>query len=333
MTRSDSFQQSEPVRHLRSVLEPAPDDAMTLPRISIVTPSFNQGQFLESTIQSVISQRYPNLEYAVIDGGSTDESPAIIEKYRDHFHFSCCEPDGGHYAALNKGFSHSSGEIMAWLNSDDLYFPWTLRTVSSIMTAHPEIEWLTTVRPAYWDYYGFCIDVDYGLPGFSREAFLDGCYVKPNPDGLDLLALYPTVQQESTFWRRSLWEKAGARIRTEFKLAADFDLWGRFYQHADLYGTNAPLAGFRFQHTQKTSQWAEYVADARKSLHLLRQEVGWSPNRLRRLAIHWRLDKIPYLRRYIIRSYGYRGKQVVRRTPGRPEASWELRELTFLTNP
>jgi len=306
---------------------------VTAPRISIVTPSFNQGEFLEATIQSVISQQYPNLEYILVDGGSTDASPAIIEKYRTHFHFSCSEPDGGHIAALNKGFGHATGEIMAWLNSDDMYFPWTLRSVASIMTAFPQIQWLTSVRPACWDYHGFCTAVEHQHPAFSKEAFLDGCYIAPNPDRLgDMLALYPPVQQESTFWRRSLWDKAGAHVRTEFKLAADFDLWGRFYEHADLYGTYAPLAGFRLQFAQKTSQWSDYVADARKSLELLRQRTGWSPNRFRRLAIRFRLDEIPHFRKYVIQRCAYRGTNVVRQNQNRPDASWALRDLTYFRN-
>jgi glycosyltransferase involved in cell wall biosynthesis len=307
---------------------------VTVPKISIVTPSFNQGKFLESTIQSVVGQQYPNLEYVLIDGGSTDESPAIIDKYRQDCHFACSEPDGGHIAAINKGFSHTTGEIMAWLNSDDMYFPWTLRTVASIMTAFPEIEWLSTLRPAYWDYHGYCIDVGHAIPGFSKEAFLDGCYIQTtNPDGQgDMLSLYPTLQQESTFWRRSLWERAGGQMRTEFKLAADFDLWGRFYEHGMLYGTRAPLAGFRFQFAQKSAQRDAYFADARKSLELLRQRVGWLPNKLRRRAIRFRLDEIPHFRGYVTRRIQYRGLSVVRREPSRPEAYWKVLESTFFRN-
>jgi glycosyltransferase involved in cell wall biosynthesis len=304
---------------------------MTPPKISIVTPSFNQGKFLESTIQSVLSQEYSNLEYVVIDGGSTDESPAIIEKYRDRLHFACSEPDGGHISAINKGFSHTSGEIMAWLNSDDMYFPWTLRTVSSIMTALPQIEWLTTLRPAYWDYHGFCIDVGTDIPGFSREAFLDGCYIAPTPKGSgDMLGYYPPLQQESTFWRRSLWERAGGQVDTQFKLAADFDLWGRFYEHGELYGTSAPLAGFRLQYTQKTKQWSAYVADAQKSIDGLRKRLGWKSDKGRRIGMRLRLDQIPVLRGKFINRFAYNGLRVNRRDANRPEAAWDVQPVKFL---
>src|ERR1700674_5632659 len=97
--------------------------------ISIVTPSFNQARFVEETIHSVLDQEYPNLEYIIIDGGSTDGSVEIIEKYRPRIHCFVSEADSGHAHALNKGFAQTNGEIMAWINSDDKYLPWTLRTV------------------------------------------------------------------------------------------------------------------------------------------------------------------------------------------------------------
>ena len=128
------------------------------PKISIVTPSFNQAKFLENTIQSIFLQNYPNIEYIVIDGGSGDISVDIIKKYADQLHFWCSELDGGQYDAINKGFSKASGDILCWLNSDDMYFPWTLKTVASIMTQFPQVEWLTTSQLGLWDAQGFCID-------------------------------------------------------------------------------------------------------------------------------------------------------------------------------
>src|SRR5215216_5318512 len=93
------------------------------PKVSIITPSFNQGQFLEASIRSVLEQDYPDIEYMIVDGGSTDNSAEIIQKYQDRLTWWVSEKDKGHADALNKGFSHATGEILAWLNSDDIYFP------------------------------------------------------------------------------------------------------------------------------------------------------------------------------------------------------------------
>src|SRR5688500_10091346 len=108
---------------------------MRFPKISIITASYNQGRFLEKTILSVLSQHYPNLDYIIIDGGSTDGSVEIIKRYAGQLSYWCTEPDKGQYNAINKGFAKASGEIMGFLNADDLYLPWTLSTIASIFTA------------------------------------------------------------------------------------------------------------------------------------------------------------------------------------------------------
>lgn len=297
-----------------------------------MTPSLNQADFLEATIQSILSQNYPNLEYIIIDGGSRDGSLEIIKKYERHLHFWCSEPDGGHYDAVNKGFAHSTGEIMSWLNSDDMYFPWTLRTVGSLMSDLPEVEWLTTLLPGFWDWHGFCRGFS-RMPGYSREAFLDGRYLpdgaKPaipilgSPDTLD------SIQQESTFWRRSLWEKIGSRISTEFKLAGDFDLWSRFYAHADLYGTTSPLGGFRFQANQRSRHLEDYIAEAERSLSTMRERFNWSPKLSRKAALTLKLDKIPKLWWFTYGMYCYSGKKVVREKKDSPDSFWNVEEHTF----
>ena len=110
------------------------------PRISVVTPSFNQGAFLEETLRSVLDQGYPNLEYFVIDGGSTDASVDIIRNYASRLTYWVSESDQGQYDAINKGFARSMGEIMAWLNSDDKYLPWTFSIAGEISATRPEVE-------------------------------------------------------------------------------------------------------------------------------------------------------------------------------------------------
>ena len=293
------------------------------PKISIVTPSFNQAQFLEATIESILHQKYPNLEYIIIDGGSTDGSQEIIKKYEKDLHFWCSEPDAGQYDAINKGFAKSTGEIMTWLNSDDMYCPWALRTVASIFCELPQVEWLTTLNPLKWDWYGLCINSRL-IPGFSKEGFLDGCYLHQGEKSLG------AIQQESTFWRRSLWKKAGKCITTEFKLASDFDLWCRFFTHAELYGTTSPLGGFRSQMNQRSTQTELYKVEAEKSLKRMRSLFEWHPNIYRSLLLNLRLYKLPKLRRFSTLVCGYKAKKIIRKKLDSPDGFWDIEQYKFL---
>src|SRR5215212_2689652 len=110
-----------------------------LPKVSIITPSFNQGQFLEASMLSVLEQDYPNIEYIIVDGGSKDESVEIIKKYQEHFVWWVSEKDKGHADALNKGFSHATGDILAWLNSDDVYFPQAVSEAAAILQSRSDV--------------------------------------------------------------------------------------------------------------------------------------------------------------------------------------------------
>lgn len=200
------------------------------PKISIITPNYNQGAYLEETILSVVGQNYPNLEYIVIDGGSTDNSIDIIKKYSDQITYWESTPDKGMYDAIQKGFNKSTGEIMAWINSDDMYLPKSLFSVAEIFTSFKEVNWLLGF-PVFYDSYGRLVECAHSFRQWSKYDFYIGHF--------------KWIQQESVFWRRTLWEKAGNCINTGLKYAGDFDLWNKFFLHDKLYVTTALLSGFR----------------------------------------------------------------------------------------
>jgi glycosyltransferase involved in cell wall biosynthesis len=238
-------------------LAPALPDGSCWPRLAIVTPSYNQGDFLEETIRSVLLQGYPDLEYVLIDGGSTDHSREIIEKYSPWLSHWVSEVDRGQYHAINKGFAKTSGEIMAWLNSDDKYAPNAFAAMGQVFSQFPSVEWVSSLRRILWDAEGREMRCR-PLPGFSREAFWSGEYgVGPFQSAW--------IQQESTCWRRSLWERAGHRVDDSLQMAGDFELWTRFYQHAQLYGIVGRLGGFRVHAGQKTELGLPlYLEEAKK---------------------------------------------------------------------
>lgn len=207
------------------------------PLISIVTPSFNQGRFLEQTIRSVLDQNYPNLEYAVQDGGSTDNSVAVMEKYRDKLVHAESRRDNGQAHAINLGFAHATrGEIMAYLNSDDLLLPGSLDYVADYFAKHPEVDAV----------YGHRVMID-------PDGMEVGRWVLPgHSDRMLVWADY--VPQETLFWRRRLWEKAGGWIDESFHFALDWDMLLRF-RDAGARFVRLPrfLGAFRVHPSQKTT--------------------------------------------------------------------------------
>jgi glycosyltransferase involved in cell wall biosynthesis len=199
------------------------------PKISIITPVYNQVNYIEATIQSVLGQHYANLEYIIVDGGSTDGTLEIIKKYESQIAHWISEPDNGMYDALHKGFALSTGEIMGWINSDDTLLPNALNEVSKVFHDLQTVSWIQGLHTLI-DLKGDIIEVSKPRK-FSQLQFLNNDYM--------------WIQQESTFWRRSLWEKAGAKINTSLKLAGDFELWFRFFQHERLYNCNVSIGAWR----------------------------------------------------------------------------------------
>lgn len=218
--------------------------------MSVVTPSMNQAAYLEECIDSVLSQGYPKLEYVVIDGGSTDGSIEIIRRYEKHLTYWQSQPDSGPYAAVNAGFARTSGEVMTWINSDDKYPKGALLKAGWLFATEPDAEWITG-RPLIWSPQGFAESVHVGPLAHSQTSFLAGHYDDPY------------IQQEGTFWRRTLWERAGGALNTDLELAADLELWVRFFRFAPLHCVDAFLGGFRQHGNQRSVLRREgYVLEA-----------------------------------------------------------------------
>lgn len=253
---------------------------MNYPKISIITPVYNQVQFIETALQSVLNQNYPNLEYIVVDGGSIDGTLDIIEKYRSSITTIISEPDNGIYDALNKGFKISTGEIMAWINADDRYHSRSLFTVAEIFSVFREIEFLMGHKTTY-DVSDRCF-VNGGLNNWSKYDF----FIYENHWG---------IQQESTFWRRSLWQRAGAYISNDYKLAGDCELWTRFLidANAQLYMTNALLGGFRVRENQLGASEAGKGYD--REVRTIYAKYNKSKEELRTLR------KINFYKKYLIK--------------------------------
>jgi len=185
----------------------------TLPKISVIVPSFNQAKYLELTLRSILDQNYTDLELIVIDGGSKDESPDIIRKYEQHIKFWCSEPDGGQTQGLIKGFSHATGEVQCFLNSDDLFEANVLHEVGHYFAKHSDVD--AVYGNTLWiDFEGKAIRPQREIP-FSRFIFL---------------YTYNYIPGMSMFWRRRIYDLAGG-LNADFQLAFDADLWMRFSDH------------------------------------------------------------------------------------------------------
>lgn len=253
-----SFSFGQSIRHSANIRMPEEAPAPnSLPGIAIVTPNRNYGQTLGHTVRSVLDQHYPILDYIVVDDGSTDDSRPILESIHHPSFRWKARPNGDQYSAINEGFASTHGEIMGWINSDDVMMPWTLATVAGIFAQFPEVDWIM------------------GVPAVIQSgAVQQVATVRPYPRDALRLALHTggnrwLVQQESCFWRRRLWEKAGP-LRPEFGLAADFELWMRFAAECELVCCSALLGAFTVHGANRSRiHRSQYEADMNRAVSTL----------------------------------------------------------------
>jgi len=226
------------------------------PRISIVTPSFNHARFIGRTVDSVLGQSGDfDLEYLVIDGASTDGTLTLLRAYGDRLRW-ISERDEGQVDAINKGLRLASGEILSWINSDDVLSPGALARVALAFAAHPESEWV----------HGRCRIVDENGREVRRWISLYK-HVRCLRHSLDSLLTENYVSQMTVFWRRSAWDAVGP-LDPSLRLAFDYDLWLRLARRGPpVYLGDAPVASFRWYETSKSGagfrrQFAEDAAVA-----------------------------------------------------------------------
>jgi glycosyltransferase involved in cell wall biosynthesis len=231
-------------------------------KFSIITPTYNCEKYLPETIESIISQKGKfDVELIFVDNLSSDNTRGIIEHFMKNvndklYPIRCdsviikliAEKDEGMYDAINKGFHEATGDIYAWANSDDVYFPGAFDIVANVFNRYQQIQWLKGIT-SY-------IDEDSKLTRFGNCYLYDRNWIK---NGIYGRKLY-FIQQSSTFWRPGLWKKVGG-LDSNLKLAGDFGLWIRFAQHTPLYSLNYHTACFRFRKGQLSEDKTNYFKE------------------------------------------------------------------------
>jgi glycosyltransferase involved in cell wall biosynthesis len=202
--------------------------------ISIVTPSHNQAHYIEETIQSVLSQGYPQIEYLIVDGGSTDDTVNIIKKYEDKLAWWTTEKDGGQTDAINKGFAYASGDILAWINSDDTYEPGAVAAAVRDLHEHPEVGMV----------YGDCNYI-------NESGRVIGKFNASQTNYRLLRQGYTHIPQQTMFFRADLWKQIGP-LDPSFYFAMDYDLWTRIAARTEIKYVPRTWANFRLHTSGKS---------------------------------------------------------------------------------
>ena len=241
------------------------------PLVSILTPSYNQGRFLEQTIQSVLSQDYPHLEYLIVDGSSTDGSLEIIQRYAPRLSWWVSEPDQGQTDALNKGFTHANGEIFAWLNSDDTYLPGAVSAAVSCLQAHPEAA---------------LVYADANL--VDEEGRIIGRFPSRQTNLKMMLRGSVHIPQQTAFFLARAWKQV-APLDPSFHFAMDYDLWVRLAKTAPLIYTPGLWANFRLHGAGKSVTMDDRCYP--EMIRVYRRERG---NGISLLSIRWFLRRTFY---------------------------------------
>lgn len=267
---------------------------LNLPRITVVTPSFNQAAFLERTIRSVLDQDYPNLEYIIIDGGSTDGSVEIIRHYADRLAWWVSESDRGQAHAINKGLLRATGEWVAWQNSDDIYYPGTFYDLAAAAAKFPRA--------------GLIIG-DMMLIDEKDYPLRDIGYVKPTYNAL--LAEGMVLTNQSAFWRRSLHDVTGLLDET-LHYGFDYEWFLRLMQHTEAAHVARIWGALRLHGETKSSLHAQRFRDEYQRILQGREMAPWRKQlyRMRRLALMLCQGRIGYLARGLVRHARGRGGEL-----------------------
>jgi glycosyltransferase involved in cell wall biosynthesis len=261
---------------------------MTSPLISIVTPSFNQAEFIEETIQSVITQNYAHREYLILDGGSTDGSVDIIRRHGCSVDYWISEPDRGQSHAINKGFAMAKGDVVTWLNSDDTYLPGALSAVAECFAQRADVDLV----------YGDFVYVD------VRGEVLRRRKVSSNIS-YDQLVFHDYLGQPAVFFRRSLFEQVGP-VNESLHYSMDWELFLRMWKIAKPMHLARELATFRLNHLAKTN--CEDDQKWQQEREIIQRRYMRRPFQSDRANLAWQ-------RYQFMRSFGDRTWAVVRDNP------------------